>query len=441
MVRLFVVEADKLLRPPIAPGIDQETLEPHDKFYHERAWDATFSRIVGGSRAETLIERALCHALGWLVDILCEGGHLFHPHCLSLRERQPLEEKFMTYSQLASRCLALGAVIVLASRGSGPTHGAEANFWIAQNNHGPQAPLIEVVADPTVSYSLDIWARPATGMTLGGFSLNLDSDTPGVIEFTSVEVLNPVTTINRSTRRHQLVFDSNTTWSYDDDGDPVFRNYDDEHLSEDLIEAFMGATFVNDSDLDGNGTGLGPTCLDGECMLIGGEPAWRVATVDFRVTGSLSSTAIHMEVGEHGIWHFDENPTDTSVLFGDPADGDPEDSHSWTSISTGVHTGLADAVIQVVSQLSDADFDDDGRVDGTDFRIWQNGQNGGTMHSQGDANLDGAVDDYDLQVWEAQYGSTAFGPLASVPEPSAVGLLLIALVSGAIPTRRISKQR
>lgn len=52
----------------------------------------------------------------------------------------------------------------------------------------------------------------------------------------------------------------------------------------------------------------------------------------------------------------------------------------------------------------DADFDEDGDVDGEDFLIWQS--NVGTTNgyaSDGDANHDGLVNDEDLAIWQEQF--------------------------------------
>lgn len=60
---------------------------------------------------------------------------------------------------------------------------------------------------------------------------------------------------------------------------------------------------------------------------------------------------------------------------------------------------------QLDSTIEDADFDDDGDVDGFDFLTWQLGLADGTSHEDGDANKDGVVDGADLDIWEDQYGS------------------------------------
>jgi hypothetical protein len=80
------------------------------------------------------------------------------------------------------------------------------------------------------------------------------------------------------------------------------------------------------------------------------------------------------------------------------------------------------------SPVADADFDEDGDVDGLDFITWQQGL--GTPSAgrdDGDANGDGAVNGADLDVWAGQFGD-AVGQtsLAAVPEPGSWGLLLVA---------------
>jgi len=108
-----------------------------------------------------------------------------------------------------------------------------------------------------------------------------------------------------------------------------------------------------------------------------------------------------------------------------------------------------------VSQ-STADFDADGDIDGDDFLLWQRGfgMTEGALNGDGDANGDGAVDGDDLALWQEGLGtvppSQDFGlawlswpewnpdspqgvPLvASVPEPSTLGLLLVVLLAWSL---------
>ena len=85
---------------------------------------------------------------------------------------------------------------------------------------------------------------------------------------------------------------------------------------------------------------------------------------------------------------------------------------------------------EFLAALLEADFNQDGRVDGTDFLIWQQnfGTPSGATMNDGDANGDGTVDGQDFLIWQTQFGSPA-GSGASpsaVPEPAALILLAIA---------------
>jgi len=102
----------------------------------------------------------------------------------------------------------------------------------------------------------------------------------------------------------------------------------------------------------------------------------------------------------------------------------------FISYQLGVHEPLA-------APVEDADFDQDGDIDGSDFLAWQRGfgQSGGL--SEGDANGDGTVDDTDLGVWESQFGTTTplMATFSAVPEPSSI-LLLLSGVGGLFAVRR-----
>jgi hypothetical protein len=72
---------------------------------------------------------------------------------------------------------------------------------------------------------------------------------------------------------------------------------------------------------------------------------------------------------------------------------------------------------------NDADFNDDGVVDGADFLTWQRGLGVADTHRQGDANGSGTVDAADFAVWRAKFGAPGGSGLAAgaaVPEPTAV---------------------
>lgn len=100
-----------------------------------------------------------------------------------------------------------------------------------------------------------------------------------------------------------------------------------------------------------------------------------------------------------------------TVIFASAADTDTEATFStfgtYVLRLTANDSALSaqdDVTVTVTGDLR-ADFNDDGRVDGLDFLVWQAGfprTTGGTK-STGDANGDGAVDGLDFLIWQTGY--------------------------------------
>ena len=87
--------------------------------------------------------------------------------------------------------------------------------------------------------------------------------------------------------------------------------------------------------------------------------------------------------------------------------------------------------LEVISGDIDADFDQDGDVDGTDFLSLQRslGTSSGASRSQGDADLDGDVDQVDLDLWESNFGQNLVSPsISSVPEPATLSVLTLGML-------------
>lgn len=93
----------------------------------------------------------------------------------------------------------------------------------------------------------------------------------------------------------------------------------------------------------------------------------------------------------------------------------------------------------VTPPADDADFNNDGIVDGADFLAWQRGFGVGSTLADGNANNDGTVDAADLEVWKAQFGQpSASIAVGAVPEPSTCLLGVIGLAASLGVVRRRS---
>jgi hypothetical protein len=110
---------------------------------------------------------------------------------------------------------------------------------------------------------------------------------------------------------------------------------------------------------------------------------------------------------------------------------------------SGVTSANESVVDNILLELIDvafsdnADFDEDTDIDGNDFLIWQQGngiQAPDASHTDGDANGDLAVNGEDQAIWQTQFGGPppTAAALATVPEPSSVILLLLAISALAI---------
>jgi hypothetical protein len=108
--------------------------------------------------------------------------------------------------------------------------------------------------------------------------------------------------------------------------------------------------------------------------------------------------------------------------------------------------GAADLAIwkaRVGAMLPRGDYARDGRVDGTDFLLWQRTLGSRTMLSA-DGNGNGVVDAADLSLWKSSFdvaGSTSSAVAVPEPAASSVSLLLLTAAAGGIPLTRCRKRR
>lgn len=108
----------------------------------------------------------------------------------------------------------------------------------------------------------------------------------------------------------------------------------------------------------------------------------------------------------------------------------------------GVGSAGRPATYDMVATVAadDANFDNDGDVDGKDFLIWQSGfgATAGATNLTGDANGDSKVDASDYAIWRNQFGSTGLAQAAAagVPEPASVVIFLLGMFGLQSATRR-----
>ncbi len=97
-------------------------------------------------------------------------------------------------------------------------------------------------------------------------------------------------------------------------------------------------------------------------------------------------------------------------------------------------------VLTVTPGFFEADFDEDGDVDGDDLTRWRNNFGLGTTHMTGDADADNDSDGDDFLIWQRQLGShPAVAVSANVPEPTTSVLAVLVLAAGALRRRRLSR--
>jgi hypothetical protein len=112
--------------------------------------------------------------------------------------------------------------------------------------------------------------------------------------------------------------------------------------------------------------------------------------------------------------------------------------------TTVLGTSIVGNVVYTDAPTLNADFNENGLVNGADLPNWRTGYgtSPGATHMQGDADGDGDVDGRDFLIWQRQFGSAIplVSNIAAVPEPNTFLLLTLALV-GLGSVRNLSRQK
>ncbi len=128
---------------------------------------------------------------------------------------------------------------------------------------------------------------------------------------------------------------------------------------------------------------------------------------------------------------FDTNDYDSNLIV-----DEPDKYLFWDEIhpTTAAHSFLAEHAFDVVT--FSADFDFDGKVDGSDLAEWESSYN---LDPLADANDDGVSDGLDFLQWQLQFGlgTLPSGPIAAViPEPGSILIATNLLAWGMIGSTR-----
>ena len=101
--------------------------------------------------------------------------------------------------------------------------------------------------------------------------------------------------------------------------------------------------------------------------------------------------------------------------------------------------GAASATGIPVAAVNDADFDNNGVVNGADFLRWQRGFGTNGTNAQGDADGNGVINAADLAIWKSSFGGApAAAAVGAVPEPGSLALLAVGAVATSLVRRRIT---
>jgi hypothetical protein len=312
------------------------------------------------------------------------------------------------------RCLTLTAALVLAT--AGPSQ-ASVNFWlsgIGTTDPGSSFPAsVDTVPllEPYIggASSVYIWGRPDAGKSLVNLSLNLMSETPNVISFTSVTLFNPSFGMP-AMNRFEFVDDSNQSPPL-----PITAN---------RIDSIEGFQVFNPGPTEAVGIGSASDSL------YASPNNWLIAQVTYNAlaTGENSETSLYLEIGPVGMNHAGEGTGAHSVIFGDALDTPITDVVvSGVHVNRGTHPGNYDARIRPRPLPGDASRN--GAVEQNDYPIWR-ANFGPSVELAADHNRNGVVDGPDYVIWRNNLGLAAGSGSGSaatfaIPEPPAALLMLM----------------
>jgi hypothetical protein len=149
--------------------------------------------------------------------------------------------------------------------------------------------------------------------------------------------------------------------------------------------------------------------------------------------------SIEIDAAGNGVAKFDEqtiNFTTEPALWGSFYAGYRENTQDGTDLTPLYLRPPTFSLVTATPGEDDADFDDDGDVDGGDVLAWQRGLGAGGDNSDGDADGDNQVTGADLEIWKDQFAASAVAAVGAVPEPATSVMVLLGLIACQAAGRR-----
>jgi hypothetical protein len=194
-------------------------------------------------------------------------------------------------------------LVIIAATDLATRSAAAINIWLSPvgsaNGTVTLSNQHDVVLPTATNREIHIWVRPDVGETLANVSLNLKSTNPGVIEFVDLELHNPLLATQPpplpATPIHRFEFSVSQTT-----------------IEPDFIQRFGGFSVTNQQRI---GAGMGPSTVSLDPLYDDTGDAFLLATATYDVLG-LGTTDLYLQIGSLGMNQVSQGNADAHVVFG-----------------------------------------------------------------------------------------------------------------------------
>jgi hypothetical protein len=192
--------------------------------------------------------------------------------------------------------LAIAIVLVLTVASANAT-----NFWISSSNTS-SAPPANAAAIPTLpnSGTMYVWGKVDPDKTLLNWSMIVETSAPGAINFTSVDVLNPVLGVISFPPPPKNIL------RYE------FTNEPAPDAGNQSITNFQGFSVANTAAI---GAGLGAFTSAQDPNYDAVNDSWLMAAISYSAAGAANAD-VYLKIGTNGLNNQGASSADTNVIFG-----------------------------------------------------------------------------------------------------------------------------